>query len=659
MISINDIDGIVILEVLETKECQHVEELMKSDYIQLSWNSADNSALPAGAYIEYNDEHYRLLEEYRPTQKDETEYIYSPQFQSITMYWGKLPFFLYSELSEGKITREPDWQLTDNPANFMACVVEAILNETGETWTYAVATELKASAFISFDNVDILSGLNAISSAFETEWRADKVNRVLYLGKAIHNTENPIPLEVGQNVGVPSVTNNKEGDYTRFYIFGSTRNIEQSYEGSSTQSIVNKRLTLDPAVYHGGYIDTKGHYDGNGVFVSELQQGEIFTKTLFFDDVYPRATQGTVESKGLPISDVKARLKWRFDDNGQKVQVGIDESGNAVYDQYAVWYFKIAGLSFNKDMIIANKNLTCSFESGSLQGYEFELKYHEESETITETPDGVPFIIDAGDYEILFKEENGLIIPSLTGLIPANGNEVALFNIILPEEYIATAYKELETTALTEIKRRKEDLNNYSFSSNPIAFKENNPNLSIGQAVTYINGSYSYSTRVIKLITQIDFPCEQYITIGNEKIQGDITKLKEEVVSANTNINVLAILNEQTQSLQESYKRTQEAIIDGFARIKDMWQFYDDDTIISKYNVASQKAVSAGGVSTDNGSGSGGLNVTQMWEALAAKATGTNQIIDDSHISTNIARKTDLNNYLTKEDLMWKNITDL
>ena len=85
MIHIKDISGNIILSVSISQECEHVEELMKSDYIQLSWSSDNSDTIPAGSYIEYKDEKYSLLEPYSPKQKDEAEFIYQPQFQSKIM----------------------------------------------------------------------------------------------------------------------------------------------------------------------------------------------------------------------------------------------------------------------------------------------------------------------------------------------------------------------------------------------------------------------------------------------------------------------------------------------------------------------------------------------------------------------------------------------
>ena len=548
---IKNISGKVLLSVPVTDSAVIIEELMKQYSITLNWDAIENVELPLGAYIEHKNIKYSLLAPYQPQQRDEVTFEYKPEFQHPVMRWQYLPFLFYTYSNDTVVSKEPDWSLTDNAANFMAVLCDVIKEQTGEDWTYEVADNLPASASLSFSNKDIFSALNDIANAFETEWWFDYTNKVLYLSKASHGTE--VALEVGNNISVPSVTQSKEGYYTRFLVFGSTRNIEQEYKGANTNSIVNKRLTLNPAKYPDGYIDIR-----NG-----LTNEEILTKTLVFDDIYPRSA--------LTISDVKVRLMWRLDSNDEKIQIGTDASGKPVYDQYAIWYFKIPSLSFNKDMVISGKVLSVHFNDGPLQGREFELTYHDVAKDV-ETADGTSIRVDAGSFEINFIEEGSYIIPSITGLVPADGNKVTLFNILMPEEYKASAYEELEKAALKEIAKQSEDMSNYSFSSNPVEFFTSNPNLTVGRKVTYKNGDYSYSTRIIKLETQLDRPYEQKITIGNEQIKGNTQTLKEEVVSANQNIDLISAINESTQQLVQSYQRTQKALQESMAKWGNMWR---------------------------------------------------------------------------------------
>ena len=585
MIDIKDISGNILYSVLPTQENERVEELMKQDYVELSWYSDQKELIPAGAYIEYGGEKFSLLEPYSPLQNDELKFTYSPQFQSRIMGWGKILFFMYSYDASGNITgRETDWSLTDNPTNFMAAIVSAIENETGEKWTYSVDASLPASSSLTFQNVYILSALNMVSSAFGTEWWTDKNNKVLHLSKASHGE--PVTVEVGVNVGTPTVTNSKEGYYTRFYAFGSTRNIVQDYKGANVNNLVNKRLTLDPVKYPKGYKDIRPN----------LAPGEIFSKALFFDDIYP--------SSNLSISNVRVRLMWKLGDDSNKIQIGTDENGNPIYDQYAIWYFRVPGFTLNNTtydeesnpngMLIPEKKLSVHFETGALQGREFELIYHDKSETVT-SADGTSIQILAGDYEIKFVEESSYIIPSVTGLVPADGNEIILFNIRMPDEYTSSAYQKLEDALDKEIEHLSSDLNNYELPSYPDKFKSSNPNLKIGSKVLYKNREYSYSTRVIKLVTKLDFDFIQTITIGNEIIKGNTQELKEEVVNANKDLNLLAAINDMTLSIQQAYNRTQQMMLDGFAAIKDIWQLKEDEEgnkyAFSAYDVVTEKGL--------------------------------------------------------------------
>ena len=579
-IDIKDISGNILLSVSISESCERVEELMKADYVQLEWNSDSCAILPVGTYIDYKGEKYSLLNPYTPEQKSEFEFTYTPQFQSKIMSWGKTPFFMYTYTDNVITNKEPDWSLTDNPANFMSLICDAIKNEKKETWTYAVDASLPASTTLSFQSNDIFSALNEIANAFETEWWVDKVNNTIHLSKASHGTA--VILEVGRNVNTPSVTSGKEGYYTRFYAFGSTRNITQDYKGSNSNNIVNKRLTLDPVKYPNGYKDIR----------SDLKDGEIFSKVLIFDEIYP--------SSKLAISDVRSRLMYRLDEKGNKIQVGTDDKGNPIYDQYSIWYFQIPGYTFDKNNIIEGKTLSVNFQTGALAGREFELIYHDSAKKETSS-DGLAFQVKAGDYEIKFIEEDSLILPMMTGLVPADTDKVILFNIKMPAEYTISAYIDLESALDKEIERLSSDLNNYQFNSNPVEFYDNNPGLSIGQAVTYKNGNYSYSTRVIKLITKIDYDCKQTITIGNEKVKGNTQELKEEVASANKDLNLLAVLNETTASLQQSFNRIQQSILGAISGDgKGVTEFLKYFARLDGYNEFTGNNSFKGGISINN-----------------------------------------------------------
>lgn len=615
-IEIYGLSGDVIGFALITEEAICHEELMTSDYVQLSWSDNKITCLPAGSYIIYNNERYSLLEPYNPLRENEAEYRYTPQFHSRIMKWDKIPVPLYTYESDGTTVkgREMDWEFTGSPADAMYMVMQAIRNETGENWTIQLSDSIPATITISSQSNSIFSLLTSIANECKTEWWADKSTNVLYLSQCKKGTE--LTLKVGDNVGVPTVTQSKDGYYTRFYVFGSTRNITQDYQGGqATNHIVNKRLTLDPIKYPGGYKDTKGHFD-NGVFVSDLQKGEVFIKTLYFDDVYPKSK--------LTISDVRARLKYRLDTNGNKVRIGgTDEE--PVYEQYAIWYFQISGLNFDPSTIIEEKELAVSFESGQLAGRDFKLTYHEKASVVNDSADFTPFNVKAGDFEINIDESTGNIIPGMAYIIPQNGDDVILYNIEMPDEYVASAQEELELELDKEMESYTCDNNSYEFDSYPVSFYDDGTDLNIGQSVAYVNGDKILHTRVIMVEKRLDFSFQQRIRIGNEIIKGNTQQLKEEVANVNQNIDVIKAFNELSISLSNAYANAQREMIEGFAAIKDIWEFDNDEshwttddsgnkikTIKSKFNVWSNGYVSALGASGSSLGGS--FDLLQEWD---------------------------------------------
>lgn len=541
MIDIKDISGKILKSVIETADCKKYEELMSLCYISLSWDDENNIQLPAGSYIEYNGEKYRLIEPYDPSFKDECTFQYTPKFYDKIALWSKKPLFLVTDTGE-----ETDWSMTAYPGQFMDAVVRALSKYTGETFTYSVDASIAQSTmeYISFQNKNIFDGLTEIANKWNVEWWVE--GSVIHLSKCQYGE--PITLEVGKNVGIPAVTNNKDGYFTRFYAFGSTKNITQEYDdGGFTNGLVNKRLTLNPSLYPGGYMDIR----------PDLHPEEVFVKTLIFDNIFP--------SSKLVISGVRAELKDYIDSDGNKIQVGESE-GKPLYKQYAIWFFKIDGFNFNnstydKDdnpegMLLSGLDLSVIFESGQLNGRDFKLTYHEKTQ----------------EYEINFVEESGsIIVPGTVSLIPADGDNIVLYNIRMPEEYVSSSQEELAEALLSEMERYKRNMNTYSFPSYPVSFYEENLDMKVGQSVSFIYGGNNLSTRVLKVEKQLDYPIEQTITIGEEKIKGNTQEIKEEVIDANQNIDVVKALADLNKAITDGYGRVQQLIMQSLSQYKGIW----------------------------------------------------------------------------------------
>lgn len=652
-INIYSPDGTLLLTPIITKEAEVRQALMADDHVTLSWNDIQCDTLPAGTYIVLGGERYTLLEPYSPEQRSEAEWKYSPQFESRTAIWTKKPFFLYATDDDGTVTsREPDFSFTGSAADFARLVIKAVLHETGESWTAEVDSELDGHKSLTFSATDIAGALSQIADTFGTEWLAEKTSNILYLGKAMlptNDSEEPPTLEVGVNIGVPSVHLARESYYNRFFVYGSTRNITKNYNGASINNTINKRLTLDPDKFPEGYIDSRTN-----------ESEPVLPTILTFNDIYPRSN--------LAVKEARPRAMYTMEDgSADRVQIGTDAEGHPIYDQYAIWYVQFESVSadgsredfrlpntdiYSKDnpdgVLISGKYISVHFGSGALAGREFELRYHTKAQTLTNS-DGVPFLVKEGDFEIVYTKDNNLVIPSMVGAIPAQGDKAVLFNIRMPHQYVAGAYTELEQAALKAITELRSDNNNYECTSDPVAF-HNSPilkNLKLGQTVLYKNGEHSVTTRIIAITRKLDIPSEQTITLGNKPIKGSKQTLREEVTNANRDISLMASFNALTQATINNYNHAQRAMLEGFERISKMWQLDEEGRIYTPYAAYSLKDVAAFGPSEGIGGG-GGLSEEALGAYLAREGYAT-QVWVQEYVAAN-APSVDLSAYLAKTE---------
>lgn len=601
MINIYNIDGSVLMQVPVTKEAKREEELSKSDYISLSFNAAVKVVLPVGAYIEYTyyiddvrtvTRQFLLLEPYEPTQSSEMSWKYTPEFQHPKMALSKKIFYITTKNSQNEVIKQTNWSFVGVLSTLMGKICDFLNNDLkfGNCgWKAQTTNTLPNAINVSFTDNDVLSALTSIANAVgeNCEYHIDYDNEIIYFGKVVIG-DTPLNLVVGENVGVPSISESRENYYNAFTVFGSTRNITQTNSKGENISSSDIRLQLEAG---NGSIDVDGknyNYSIDNFSTIDLRQDKqtepLFTKVLNFSDVFP--------SLDTYVYNVRGREKYVLDSTtNQKIPLTYNADGSvATYKTFTVWYMRLAYCTTEKvndktpvnttndngtthywydfevtdDLIIAEKNLSCSFEpnlnanalstplagrgtNGEYVG--FELNYHKNSSSSHESDDvsTTKFNILAGDYEIIYQQDNNVIVPTNADeqLIPHGEslpslkcNITVLYNIAMSDVYKTDAQTRLLNKAKAEIIRLMSDLNNYTFKSYPQVFERKNPHLQIGQNVMYNDGQgYKLNTRILKLSTNIDFEFIQEITIGNQTIKGTITQLKEDVQSIITNGN--------------------------------------------------------------------------------------------------------------------------
>ena len=593
MIKIYDINDKLLMQAEVTSAAKREQEMSKSDYISLSFSAAEKVILPVGAYINYTykidkvrevTRKFSLLESYEPTQTDECSWKYTPQFQHPKMELSKKPFFIYTRNSQNVKVKQSVWTFIGT-TSVIAEKIKEFLNEDikfgNRGWNVIFQKVTVNTINVSFSDNDFISALTAITNAIgdNCEYHIDYDNEIIYIGK-VSIGATPIVLEVGKNVSVPSINESKEGYYNAFSIFGGTRNITQVNNRGENVSSADIRLQLDKG--NGTIlIDGKEYsYSIDEYSTLDLRADKIkeplFTKVLNFSQIFP--------SLNTYVYNVRGRVKYVLDENNEKIPISYNTDGSVKeYKTFTVWYMRLAyptteeitgktiinttvddgvthywyDFEATDDLLINGKNIGCSFEvntntdalstplagrgtNGDYVG--FELTYHKEASSSHSSDDVSKdnFSVLAGDYEIIYQEDNEVIIPTNAAemLIPRGEsmpslkcNITVLYNIAMADTiYYEDAQNRLLEKAKEEIVRLLSDMNNYEVKSYPDVFLEDNPQLQIGQNVTYKDGhGYELATRVLKLSTNIDFGFVQTITLGNQVIKGTITQLKEDV----------------------------------------------------------------------------------------------------------------------------------
>ena len=586
---IYDIHNNKILDATLTEGAEHEQELGRSDLVRLSWQSDVKLTLPAGSYIiPFEDGlKYRLLNAYTPTEDDKS-FKYTPEFQHPLMWLSRVPFLYDTTDADKNPIKQQEWSfdgLTTNALEYACKAINEALNITteSENFTFTLCGNVDSSVSFSVSSNDILSVLSSIAQGCKNnacEWHLSWKHKALYFGQININLGEDVPtLKVHENIQKASVSDSKEPYYNCFYPQGSTKNMSTKALVGTGNVATLARLGLDKSVYPDGYIyvDTDGNVITKEAFEAS---GEIKqTLALSFDDVYPH----------IDLYVYNVRKHVRYLKNSQTNAIELDSRGNK--KTYTIWYMRLAFPSTTQIVGKTAINITHDKnESGEiithywydyeidrtkqvLQGYTlkgifkvnthavdgqydaltqglvghpngqegFELHYHEVNNPIAPNPkegdSGVNIL--KGDYEIIKYQSGDTIIPTneSEGLYPRGNNKpdltcnmVVLFNIVMGEHEIRLAQNELAERTIKEINRRTQDNNNYSFTSNAVAFADHNPNLYIGQKVVFDDGQgYKLNTRVIKLITKLDYPIIQEITVGNQAVKGTISQLKEDV----------------------------------------------------------------------------------------------------------------------------------
>lgn len=462
--TIYDTSGEVILDAPVTTDAVIRYVLMGDYYIGLPFNLLEPADFPRGSYVMYKGRKFEIMSNVRPEFDDTTGgYKYSLQFwaQQNHMKRRKCKWL------QGQNPETTFHDTTDLASfgNLIADNMNAFLG--GENWKVAAVPEefAEVTKLVSFDRDSCWDAINTIAETFDVEWWTveNGAEVWIYFGKLEFGT--PEVFKRGDVVtSIPAKKGDDANYGTRFFVFGSTRNLTADYgqapQGGTTNHVSEVRLRLPNGQE---YIDAR----------ENLKPADVVEQVAYFEDIYPKNTD-TVTSVD--------RSQDRQTSNGTKYKARI------IYAKDA---------PFVPTDLIEGETLQAVITSGPLSGRTFDIQLGSEfQDPDAWNPEQNPFdrkfeivadIEDAGDGEELIIPNDSLDIDV--------GDTFVLTGVKLPDERIKEAEQELLKAGKAWAVKNSSDTDVYDCPTNPVYCQRHDKNYDPGQKVLLQDPRFGASGR--------------------------------------------------------------------------------------------------------------------------------------------------------------------
>lgn len=455
--------GVAYFEAPVTKDAVVKNVLMGDYYVELPFNSDCFQKFARGSYILYRGCKFEIMSNIRPEFDGKTGgYKYVLRFEAQQSHMKRRKVFWLKNKNVESCFHE-----TTSLGDFGTLIADN-MNEFlgGENWKVAAVPDDLATVakLVSFNGDTCWNAINTIAQTFECEWWTveNGAEVWIYFGKLEFGTSER--FERGHVVtSIPTKKGDDSNYGTRFYVFGSTRNLPGNYgtaeQGGATNHVSEVRLHLPDGIR---YIDA---WDN-------LEPADVVEQVAFFEDVYPQNTE-TVTS----VETIKRKVENSGD-------------SNKTFDAY-VMYCK--DTPFLPSDMIVGQTFGCKFTSGVLSGREFELAMikDDEAHTVIDPTTWKPEDGFNKKFEIIadveqIGENDVITIPNAT-LHPEPGDTFVLTGVLLPEERIAEAEAELLKLGKEWAVKNSSDTDVYDCPTNPVYCTRHDKNYELGQKVVLID----------------------------------------------------------------------------------------------------------------------------------------------------------------------------
>lgn len=507
--------------------------LMGDDYVSLKFVVAEPLYIAIGDYIDTDFGRYVIVSDQKPNiSKTTGGYEYELKFEAPHCAWkNKISMLVYKQNVgnvEKRYRKESSWNHTaDIITQAEAAIIDNLdcLGMDYRVQLHGVDEDTASkSVLVTYDNTSIYDALTLIADAFDVEWWI--VGNIIYFGKCQFGEETEsVDLTLGDNVSDMGNAKSSADFATRFYVYGSDRNLRNYRKNDRGESValgvVTDRLMLPKGT---DYIDLyKYDTEGNRVYITdsaytatntEMPSEEVVENTIVFDDVYPK--------QDATITDVfvyrKAPIK--------------DSEGNVV-KKIPIYWCKVDGFIFDRKYLLEGKTIQMMFQSGLLVGMTFDVTFNPANDAVKH-PDG-SVNKDAQRWELVYNTDYGRELPDET-LKPSVGDKIVFINfdakLVTEGDMVADAEKKLYTTAVDYIKKQATDNQTYDCTIMCDVARDGFT-LDVGQRVRLVNAAFFRTPRKSRVIgweIPLDIPYDNPVyTIGEAVSYSTIGTLSKSV----------------------------------------------------------------------------------------------------------------------------------
>ncbi len=535
-------------------------ELMQSHYCKLSFKLGSAIYFKMGDFIVTDYGRFELVDNVKPKDDGTLGYSYELEFDAYYRKWKnkRLKYMPNSGSPEGTFTLTSNIithaNIIKDNLDFLAKASKSYLydpNYTGKgsdyTFVVDASVDSTKSKVITYSNSSILDAIANIAQTFECEWWVE--GNIVHFGTC-ENTNEVVDFKDGENIVSMSSSQSQASYANRVYAFGAARNLPSGYKQNSSadvtkNGVVEKRLMLptleECSAENKKLLEDNGFELKNGCLqVKGLTEDEYVEGVTTNDDIYPRNLIKTsnvtyyekdVEDESTPEEgDYIKRTFYRV-----KGLTIVDADGN-----------KTGDMAFRSSYILSGKTLHIIFQSGSLNGMDFECQFNPDGESeILRDSNGSPILKDGKEqinpaaqvFEIVANEDYGRFLPD-TVLHPKDGDTFVLYNwdsTKLGNTLVTSSANELLTDAIKNLKKSMIDPTTYTCTAaSDYSYNDGKGQFHFeGDRVNLFNKGYDMSFRASRIIgyeLHLDVPFDSVkYTVGEKPAYSRLNAMSSQI----------------------------------------------------------------------------------------------------------------------------------